>query len=95
MPISRKRSLGAFFCGLIVLIAGLSGGGCRSAHPRYAYSPLPADLFPPGEHRLSPGEEITFRSPEGTNYAARIKEDGTVNLPLIGDGMPLARLATS
>jgi len=86
-----KPSVGTLLCGLILLVVGLLSGGCQSSRERHVFSPLPAgvnDEAPtddPSTHRLLPGEEVTFRFPEGTNYIARIKEDGTISLPLVGD----------
>jgi len=74
----------------ILLVVGLLGGGCQSDKEQRVFSPLPAPITDertdnPYTHRLLPGEEITFRFPEGTNYTVRIKEDGTISLPLVGN----------
>ena len=94
----RKPATGTLLWGLIFVLVCVMGGGCQSPRERHVYSPLPVDLFPTGEQRFLPGEEITFRFPEGTNYTARVNEDGTISLPLVGvvkaEGKTLSELQT-
>jgi polysaccharide export outer membrane protein len=90
MPPSRKSRVDALLAGFVSLFIGLIAGGCQSAQERYVFSPLPAGITEAAHaddshtRRLLPGEEITFRFPEGTNYTARVQADGTINMPLIG-----------
>jgi protein involved in polysaccharide export with SLBB domain len=89
----RTPSVGTLLCEFIFLVAGLlvGVGGCQSAPEHHVFSTPPGcppeieRTDDPHTHRLLPGEEITFRFPEGTNYTARVLEDGTVNLPLVGN----------
>jgi len=79
--------------GLIVMI-GLLGGGCQTPDKSFVFSPLPDDGSRDSEvryaetNRFAVGDLVTV-SFSGTadqipTHDERIKEDGTITLPLIG-----------
>jgi polysaccharide export outer membrane protein len=79
----RRREWSGSFClfGFLVF-AALTCGGCQTQLP-----PLPN---PPGPHtavRLSPGDEIkvTFAEESDLDQTQKIRRDGKVSLPLIGE----------
>jgi protein involved in polysaccharide export with SLBB domain len=77
----RESSLHAFLFASLVFV-GLACGGCQS--------PLPPLPNPPGPHtpvRLSPGDVIKLSFAEETDLdqTQRIRRDGKVSLPLIGE----------
>ena len=79
----RRRELSGFLYlfGPLVFIA-LAGGGCQS--------PLPALPNPPGPYtavRLSPGDviKLTFAEESDLDQVQKIRRDGKVSLPLIGE----------
>src|SRR5881397_3305724 len=82
---SRRRELSEFSCLFsILLFVALVCGGCQS--------PLPPLPNPPGPHtavRLSPGDEIkaAYADESIPDQTQKIRRDGKVSLPLIGEVM--------
>src|SRR5438034_5603684 len=80
---SRRRELSAFSCLFAFLVfAMLACGGCQS--------PLPPLLNPPGPKtavRLSPGDtiKVSYADESVPDQTQRIRRDGKVSLPLIGE----------
>jgi protein involved in polysaccharide export with SLBB domain len=85
--IAREAS---FLLGLIFIV-GLLGSGCQTLKKAFTFSPIPDDgsqSLDDSTNRYAVGDLITVRFP-GTidpipEYHERIKEDGTITLPLIG-----------
>ena len=79
----RRRELSSSSCFLAFLVfAALICGGCQTQWP-----PLP---YPPGPHtavRLSPGDtiKISFAENSDLDQTQKIRRDGKVSLPLIGE----------
>src|SRR5262245_7104615 len=79
----RKREPSGSSCLFAFLVfAALASGGCQTQWP-----PLP---YPPGPHtavRLSPGDtiKISFAENSDLDQAQKIRRDGKVSLPLIGE----------
>lgn len=76
--------------GLIVMI-GLLGGGCQTPKKTFTFSPLPDDgshSLDDSTNRFAVGDLITVRFPGTVDqilpHEERVKEDGTIALPLIG-----------
>ena len=79
----RRRELSSSSCLFAFLVfAALICGGCQTQWP-----PLP---YPPGPHtavRLSPGDtiKISFAENSDLDQTQKIRRDGKVSLPLIGE----------
>jgi len=73
---------GVYSCFVLIAIAALACAGCQTKWP-----PLP---YPPGPHtavRLSPGDtiKIAFAENADLDQTQKIRRDGKVSLPLIGE----------
>ena len=79
----KNRELGSVHCCFaLIAIAALACAGCHTQWP-----PLP---YPPGPHtavRLSPGDtiKIAFAENADLDQTQKIRRDGKVSLPLIGE----------
>jgi polysaccharide biosynthesis/export protein len=78
----NNRHLSVGYCFAFVSLVALGCGGCQTQWP-----PLP---YPPGPHtpvRLSPGDtiKIAFAENSDLDQAQKIRRDGKVSLPLIGE----------
>ena len=78
----NSRSLSVGYCFVFVSLVVLGCGGCQTEWP-----PLP---YPPGPHtavRLSPGDtiKIAFAENADLDQTQKIRRDGKVSLPLIGE----------
>src|SRR5438067_9629466 len=78
-PRSRLPQLAALVAGLILL----GSGGCQSA----SHGPLPNQPTADSPVKLSPGDVIKLSFPGSTelNQSQKIRTDGKVSLPLIGE----------
>lgn len=94
-----KITAGASLWFGLLFIVGLLGGGCQTVKDDFSFSPLPDDVFHEtrdgglvdsayATHRFVPGEVIVLHFPgvvpELVPHEERIKDDGTITLPLIG-----------
>jgi polysaccharide export outer membrane protein len=80
---SRKRALDPPSCPFTFLVAAvLACGGCQTPLP-----PLPNPPGPKTAVRLSPGDvlKLTFAEESDLDQTQRIRRDGKVSLPLIGE----------
>ena len=83
----------------LLLIVGWFGGGCQTSPADFVFSPAPQEVFcetrnagrvdsADSTHRFVPGEVIVVHFPgvvpELVPHEERIKDDGTITLPLIG-----------
>jgi polysaccharide biosynthesis/export protein len=78
----RKRVLRSSLLFAFLVFAALAFGGCQS--------PLPPLPNPPGPHtavRLSPGDviKLSFAEESDLDQTQKIRRDGKVSLPLIGE----------
>jgi polysaccharide export outer membrane protein len=78
----RKRVLRSSLLFAFLIFAALAFGGCQS--------PLPPLPNPPGPHtavRLSPGDviKLSFAEESDLDQTQKIRRDGKVSLPLIGE----------
>jgi len=76
---------------VMILVVGLLSGGCYSPRTNYVFSPLPEGPRDIGSddttNRFAIGDLITVRFADTNQippHEERIKEDGSVTLPLIG-----------
>jgi len=80
----RKRALGSSFPGpfAFLIAAALAFAGCQTTLP-----PLPNPPGPKTAVRLSPGDtiKVTFAEESDLDQTQRIRRDGKVSLPLIGE----------
>ena len=89
MRLNRGRDVNRFFCLLALLVfAALLCGGCQTTLP-----PLPN---PPGPHtavRLSPGDviKVAYADESVPDQTQKIRRDGKVSLPLIGEVTPAGK----
>jgi polysaccharide export outer membrane protein len=79
----RKRALSRSSCLFALLVfAALGCGGCQTSLP-----PLPNPPGPKTAVRLAPGDviKVTFAEESDLDQTQRIRRDGKINLPLIGE----------
>src|SRR4030095_2299980 len=80
---SCRRALDPSSCPVAFLVAAmLACGGCQTPLP-----PLPRHAGPKTAARLSPGDSIkvTFAEESDLDQTQRIRRDGKISLPLIGE----------
>jgi polysaccharide biosynthesis/export protein len=79
----RKSALSTSSCLLAFLVAAtLACGGCQTVWPPLPYPPGPKTAV-----RLSPGDtiKVTFAEESDLDQTEKIRRDGKISLPLIGE----------
>ncbi len=84
----RRHVLTASLLFAFLVFAGLLCGGCQTTQP-----PLPNPPGPKTAVRLSPGDSIkvTFAEESDLDQTEKIRRDGKISLPLIGEVTPAGK----